>query len=548
MKSRALLIIAVSLLFSALVAWGENDAGSDLLEVFARAHRGGPLRYVAIGGSITQAGEGWIDGWLRKQFPQSSVTTVNAGMSATGSELAVFRLDRDVIAHQPDLVAIEFCVNDGGVPDEDTVRNIESLVVRLKQLAHPPAIIMLEAAARGGVNLQRHRRVAQNYGLLEVDLQQAVDNYLKEEGKSWESLFSDDVHPNQSGQEFYANVIAAALEPFVRSAEAGPRASAGIMPLPSPLSNKPLLLDGRIVPLSGVQGWTAESSLPAWWARFFLGVLSADAPGTALVLPLRGTTMGVFYAMDESFGSFYASVDGATPSHVFTNSRDGYSYSILGRDLSTEEHLMTLVLPRKSEKPSRFNGPVKLGHALVAGESRAGREHAPQGRFTPNVLQQLTFADIPAKDWSWSGPYAVGKNDALSLIHQAFDPEKDGRDVRWKYLADQEGDWIDFRQVTGSDKPSLVYATTHIERTMEETALLRLTVDYYAKLWVNGKLIVTIDGPHGPSGSPQFFQVSLRPGSNEILIKVGSGSQGFGFSVSLAKLPSKGTPQESRIP
>lgn len=545
-KSRALLIIAASIVFPALVAWGENDAGSDLPEVFARAHRGGPLRYVAIGGSITQAGEGWIDGWLRKQFPQSSVTTVNAGMSATGSELGVFRVDRDVIGHQPDLVAIEFCVNDGDVPDEDAVRNIESLVVRLKQLAHPPAIIMLVAAKRAGANLQRHRRVARHYGLLEVDLQQAVDNYLKEDGKSWESLFSDDVHPNQSGHEFYANAIAAALEPFVPPAKAGTRAGAGSKPLPSPLSTKPLLLDGRIVPLSGIQGWTSESSLPAWWTRFFLGVLSADAPGTALVLPLRGTTLGVFYAMDESFGSFYASVDGAPPAHIFTNFRNGYSYSILSRDLPAEEHLMTLLLPRQSGKPSRANGPVKLGYALVAGESRAGREHSPQGIFTLNVLQQLTFSDIPAKDWSWSGPYAVGEKDALPLIHQVFDPEKVGMDVRWKNLADQQGGWINFRQVTGSDNPGLVYAATHIETTVEETALLGLTVDYYAKLWVNGKLIVTFDGFHGPSGSPQFFPVTLRPGSNEILIKVGSGSQGFGFSVSLAKLPAKGTPQESR--
>ena len=548
MKSQALRFIVAGLIFPAVLAWGEDGAGSDLLEVFARAHRGEPLRYVAIGGSITQAGAGWIDGWLRKQFPQSSVTAVNSGMSATGSELGVFRVDRDVIGHQPDLVAFEFCVNDGGVPDEDAVRNMESLVVRLKQLAHPPAIIMLEAAARGGVNLQRHRQVARHYGLLEVDLQQAVDKYLKVGGKPWESLFSDDDHPNTSGHEFYANVISAALEPFVQSAKVGSMAGPGIVPLPSPLSAKPLLLDGRIVPLSGVQGWTAESSLPAWWSRFFLGALSADAPGTALVLPLRGTTLGVFYAMDESFGSFYASVDSALPTQVFTNSRGGYSYSILARDLPAQEHLVTLVLPQQTGKPSRANGSVKLGYALVAGESKVGREQAPQGEFTRKVLQQLTFADIPERDWSWSGPYAVGNIDTQALIHQAFDPEKEGVDVRWENLAGQEGGWINFRQVTGSEKPGLVYATTHMESTMEETALLGLAVDYFAKVWVNGKLIVTFDGFHGSPQSLQLIPVSLRAGSNEILIKVGSGSKGFGFSLSLAKLPGKGSPQNNSTP
>jgi broad specificity polyphosphatase/5'/3'-nucleotidase SurE len=44
-------------------------------------------------------------------------------MSATGSSLGVFRIERDIIAHQPDLVAIEFCVNDSGFTDEQAVRS-----------------------------------------------------------------------------------------------------------------------------------------------------------------------------------------------------------------------------------------------------------------------------------------------------------------------------------------------------------------------------------------------------------------------------------------
>ena len=42
------------------------------------------------------------------------VAVYNAGMSGTGSALALFRLERDVLAFQPDLVLYEFVVNDGG--------------------------------------------------------------------------------------------------------------------------------------------------------------------------------------------------------------------------------------------------------------------------------------------------------------------------------------------------------------------------------------------------------------------------------------------------
>lgn len=113
-----------------------------------RAERGALLRYVAIGGSITEAGgPGWVGDRLREQFPDSLVSVVNSGMSGTGSSLGVFRVERDVLAHQPDLMVIEFCVNDGGLPDAQAIRNMETIVVRLKSLPHPPAVVVVEAAA-----------------------------------------------------------------------------------------------------------------------------------------------------------------------------------------------------------------------------------------------------------------------------------------------------------------------------------------------------------------------------------------------------------------
>ena len=113
LRFRRLVVVVLIVLTGRLsaAAAGENP-GTDIGDIFAAARSGQPLRYVAIGGSITQAGKGWIGDWLRGRFPRSSVTAVNSGMSATGSGLGVFRIDQDVIAYQPDLVAIEFCVND----------------------------------------------------------------------------------------------------------------------------------------------------------------------------------------------------------------------------------------------------------------------------------------------------------------------------------------------------------------------------------------------------------------------------------------------------
>ncbi|WPJ96690.1 GDSL-type esterase/lipase family protein [Coraliomargarita algicola] len=365
-------------LFSNLMAFA---VGEDVAAVFQRAKDGAPLRYVALGGSITQSGKGWIGPWLQQQFPASDVSVVNSGMSATGSELGVFRLERDVIAHQPDLVVLEFCVNDAGLSDEDAIRNMESLIVRLRSLPHPPAIIVLEAAAKGGVNLKRHRKVARHYHLLEVDLQEAVEHELEKTGADWSQFFGDNVHPNAAGNTLYAEVIIDTLEPYLDQPEA-----VFSDDLPKPLSPKSLLLDGRMVPLTSysyVDGWSTQNSLPKWWNRFFNGVLYSNTPGAVLTIPFRGTHVGLYAAMDTSYGSFYANVDGGAPAHIFTNTRGGYLYKTLAQDLSAQEHRLTVVLPNESDPETRMNGPIHLGYLLLAGESHADRSLAEQGGYDP---------------------------------------------------------------------------------------------------------------------------------------------------------------------
>lgn len=42
---------------------------------------------------------------------------MNAGLSGTPSKLGILRLDRDVLAYEPDICFIEFAVNDGTETD-----------------------------------------------------------------------------------------------------------------------------------------------------------------------------------------------------------------------------------------------------------------------------------------------------------------------------------------------------------------------------------------------------------------------------------------------
>ncbi len=532
-----------------------GEPGRDVVETFARAHRGEPLRYVAIGGSITQAsGPGWVGDWLREVFPLSAVTVVNSGMSGTGSSLGIFRVERDVLAHQPDLVAIEFCVNDGGVADESTIRYMETLVVRLKSAPRPPAIIILEAAARTGVNLQRHRRVARHYGLLEVDFQEAVDARLAAEGKAWSVYFSDDVHPNRAGHALYAETMRRVLSPLVE--EARRRAPGDASPremLPAPLSVKPLLLDARLVPL---QGWMDKAGdwrpVPApteWWGRFFQGGIAAERPGAALRIPFRGTTAGVLFALRENYGTFFLNVDGRTPMHVVANGRNGFSSVLAEADLPPGEHTLNVVLPAADASGggagAKIGGPVMLGYLLVAGENQAGSERAAEGPFGVETLRELRFETVPTAAWSWTGPFPVpaapdgrAPADAISAIGLPFLPRLENAPdadeaVEWRAVSAGDGEegLVDFRALTGSQEPGVAYARALWRSETEGVALLSVAADYYAWLWLNGERILTLEGPHRV---PVFLPVRLRAGENRFVLKIGAGSAGFSARLKLA--------------
>src|SRR6478672_2832180 len=73
------------------------------------------LTIAFIGGSITEAKDGWRDqtmDWFQKHYPQQNIKQINAGIGGTGSSLGVYRINEQVLQNNPDLVFIEFAVND----------------------------------------------------------------------------------------------------------------------------------------------------------------------------------------------------------------------------------------------------------------------------------------------------------------------------------------------------------------------------------------------------------------------------------------------------
>ena len=134
--------VLICLLTSAfsLTAYGQiisNNSMPDALKIrnglpnfFAKAMNGDSVTVAYFGGSIT-AQNGWrttsLD-WFKTRFPKARFTEINAAIGGTGSDFGVFRLKDHVLKFKPDLVFVEFAVNDGNASSEKIIRSMEGIV------------------------------------------------------------------------------------------------------------------------------------------------------------------------------------------------------------------------------------------------------------------------------------------------------------------------------------------------------------------------------------------------------------------------------------
>ena len=199
------------------------------------------VRVAFLGGSITKnAGEGGfvneIAKWIEAQGSDIHVETINAGIGNTGSDLGAQRIDADVLAHKPDVMFVEFAVNDG---DRECTADMEQ-IVRKTRLANPQTDIVflycvmdwtlprLEAG-RWPPSVIRHEKVAEHYGIPTIALGYEAARKVRLGEWTWKNFSNDACHPTADGYASYNRDISAAL-PLLLAVETSPP-----NPLPPPL-------------------------------------------------------------------------------------------------------------------------------------------------------------------------------------------------------------------------------------------------------------------------------------------------------------------------
>lgn len=201
--------------------WPVCDDGA-LAALMCRAEEGEPVTVACIGGSITQGtvSKGSLDDtleqkkayaeifreWWQERFPDTEITFINAGIGGTDSYLGVHRLEQDVMCHEPDLVLVEFSVNDSN--DNFYKKTYDNLLYNILSDENAPAVMLLFMAQTNGVSAQANDvLVGFHYQVPMVSYANVMENMLETERFSEDALSGDGVHPSALGHAVTGEIL-----------------------------------------------------------------------------------------------------------------------------------------------------------------------------------------------------------------------------------------------------------------------------------------------------------------------------------------------------
>lgn len=348
----------------------EFSARGGLPNFFAKVKAGKPVKIAFLGGSITRAGNGYRDqilSWFSDQYPAGQFEEIMAAVSGTGSDFGACRVKQHVIDHKPDLVFIEFAVNDNRMPMQLVRKTMEGIVRQVwKANAAADICFIYTFSAENLALLQRGlfpssvsamETVAAYYNIPGIHLGLAVIDEI-EKGKLLMSgkkepqpaipIFSvDGVHPlPETGHKIYTRVLARNLLQMRENAMAHRHA------LPRALEKKAWTHSGMIslakhARFSGNWNTTDSVTKGREYYQLLPEVYSTASADASVKVRFIGTRFGLADIMGPGTGAIEITIDNEPPRVI--NRFDAFctyyrlNYFVLS-DLPPGKHTATIRL------------------------------------------------------------------------------------------------------------------------------------------------------------------------------------------------------------
>lgn len=402
----------------ALIPAQECRPRNGLPNFLAKANAAGAeVKIAYLGGSIT-AQPGWRPKSLahfQKMFPAAKFSEINAAIGGTGSDLGVCRLKQDVLDHKPDLLLVEFAVNDGGAAPEQIYRCMEG-IVRQTWRALPECDIcfvytLTEALAPAMLDGKFQRsasameKIADHYGIPTIYLAMEVARLAREGKLLWKAplpktdaekqalggkfVFApDSVHPHpETGHELYLQAIVRSLDPIQKASSAKGAHQLG----------EPFIADNyeraQMLPITAAslsKGFELldpkTDDFGKRWANRMTTLHKATVPGEAVAFKFKGTRCAIYHVVGPDSGQVTVTLDGKNSARSCFDSYCTYprlSVLPIGSDLPDAVHEVRIevhpdqpdkvkILASRNQtmdKPERFAGTAFYpGAILLVGE------------------------------------------------------------------------------------------------------------------------------------------------------------------------------------
>ena len=351
------------------------------------------LKVLFFGGSLTQ-GYGSSDAsktswraltcnWFTTNFPEVNFEFINRAVGESGTFLGTYRLQLDVIDPAPDLIFLEYAINDKYFQStyNETLSRCETIIREVKQALPETEIIMLITTDVGcfGYNKkgelhiqgQAHEVAGRSYGISTLH----VGRLLAKESDFDTAVFRekyaiDIVHLNDDGNSIVFNCVAEYLENSlkntdfsqVKQEDSSLREDLVSMSLfdgnrTHIQPNPELLAESEALGGSGVtygdKAYTANS--------YSHGVYVMDSTEDVLVIKFTGTELALWCNLKNK--EYYVSIDGG---EYITQATTEHSPAVLAKDLTPGEHIIKFKLKEEGSK-------VTIGSIFTRDDSLATR-------------------------------------------------------------------------------------------------------------------------------------------------------------------------------
>jgi lysophospholipase L1-like esterase len=218
-------LVLLTTLDNSDAATAANAKRADFAQFDRRARAGERLNVVFFGASLTwgaNSSDPLLTSYradvarkMERKYPDAHFTFWNVAIGGTGSQLGVFRLERDVLRHHPDLVFLDFSANDDIYSDDnETLASYEALVRRLIRDGRCPVVQMIfpfKWNVKDGemVKMKRraaHLKIARYYNTAVGDAIALANERVRSGQNTIQQLWPiDGAHPGDVGYAMFAD-------------------------------------------------------------------------------------------------------------------------------------------------------------------------------------------------------------------------------------------------------------------------------------------------------------------------------------------------------